>query len=309
MNFTEKYEGILGKLFPALEIKDLAEVDFGWSSQILLVNMAYVVKIPKTVEAANGIEKEMSLTSLIKGTLPVKVPEYVSSIFEPNLVAAAYKFIDGSMFTTQPVKDEIHALRADVHLSGNKRGLIAMQIGETLGSIHSIPQDLVGPVLEKYVTDKWEEKISSWFQECRITGEKGLYPDELRICNEFLDTLEEEFHGLNYSQKFIHGDFGGWNMLFDPVSIIFQGLLDWADSRIGDPAKDFTELIYDFGEPFSREILLHYGEERDPDIMERAKLYLKLAGFQDLEYGLNTGSEFFIERGKRSILRELKNFS
>ncbi len=306
---AKDYKDILGRLFPALEIKHQSEVDIGWSSQILLVNGEYVVKIPKTREASTGIEKEMSITEAIRDTLSVLIPEYVASIFNDELVAAAYRFIEGSMFTTQPVKGEIEVLNPTAYLGSDKRSEVARQIGETLSFIHSIETGIVEPVLKRYVTDNWEEKISSWFLECRKIAEMGLSPEELAISRKFLDNLEKSFNNFNYTRKFIHGDFGGWNMLFDPETLKFTGLLDWADSRIGDPARDFTELLYDFGEPFTLEILHHYGIERDPGIMERAKLYLRLAGFQDLKYGMETGSEFFTKRGKMSIIEELKNFA
>ncbi len=308
METRENFKALVGKLFPDLHIAEIKEIDIGWSSYILEVNGKYIVKVPKSKESAEGIEKEMLITNALRNMIPLSIPHYISSISTDTLVAASYELIQGSMFTTQPVQEEFRIINPSLYRDSSFLRGVAKQIGETLHSIHSIQRDVVEPVLKRFITDTWEEKMSGWFQECRSIGEKGLSHDDITVSRRFLDALEEAFLNIKFEEKFIHGDYGGWNMLFDPATLHFTGLLDWADSRIGDPAKDFTELIYDFGEPFVKDILHYYGETVDPTIIERAELYLKLAGFQDLDYGMRTGSEFFLERGKRDILNELKNF-
>lgn len=299
---------IVAKMFPLEVFEKILEVDVGWSSRILLLDSKYVVKIPKTIEAGAGIEKEAEITKILESRIPVTIPHYVTFLRNESLKAASYEFLRGVMLTTQPVGESAATIDVRTLLKGENRNSVANQIGALLRSIHSVEPDLVREVLDKYVTDTWEEKILSWLGKCREVARKGFDRSELDKCENLIDNIEHSFSEMEFQKKFIHGDFGGWNMLYDPGENEIVGLLDWADCRIGDPAKDLTELIYDFGEPFAEDVLSHYGKVKDPDMMTRAKLYLRLSGFQDLEYGLSTGNDFFTERGFAAIRKELDSF-
>ncbi len=293
-------------MFPEMPVESIRMVDFGWTNQILVLDRRYVVKIPRFPEAARWVEKEIELTRELRGTIPVRIPAYVGTLYNGNLVAAAYDFLEGSLFTTQPVDEGVDKVEPANYLVGDLGQDIAGQIGSILSSIHNVPLARVEKILERHVESDWDTKIINWISQCKKTAER-VFQGQLRDrCVGFLSSIETEFSGFGFKQKFIHGDFGGWNMLFSPEQARLTGLLDWADARLGDPAKDFTELIYDFGRGFAEKVLDQYGRDGDPEIISRAELYLKLNGFQDLEFGLEKKSEFFTERGKRAILAELE---
>lgn len=289
-----------------METESVRSIDFGWTNQILVLDSKYVIKIPRYQEAAKWVEKEIEITGELRSTFPVSVPSYVNTLYNGSLVAAAYEFMKGSLFTTQPVDEGIEKSDPKMFIGGNSGLNIAKQLGTILSSIHDVDPNRVTQILKKYVDDDWDTKIADWIAQCRKTCEDVFIGTDKLSCGQLLNSIENEFSELKFSQKFIHGDFGGWNMLFYPEEAKIIGILDWADSRIGDPAKDFTELIYDFGRGFAGKILDQYGQDKDPHILERAELYLKLNGFQDLEYGLKTESAFFTERGKAAVMAEIE---
>ncbi len=306
LEIPESSRDIIERMFPGMEAESVQSINFGWTNQILVLGSKYVIKIPRYPEAAKWVEKEIEITTKLRGTIPVGIPSYVNTLYNGKLVAAAYEFMEGSLFTTQPVDGGIQKSDPMMYLSESSGHGIAKQLGTILSSIHDVAPNQVTDILKKYVDDDWDTKITGWIKQCRKTCEQVFSGTQKEKCGELLDSIETEFSDLKFIQKFIHGDFGGWNMLFDPEETKIIGILDWADARIGDPAKDFTELIYDFGRDFAGMILDHYGRNRDPRILDRAELYLKLNGFQDLEYGLEKKSAFFTERGKEAVLAELK---
>lgn len=308
MELPENSLNIIHRLFPETDTGHITSIDFGWTNQILVVNSKYVVKIPRYSHAARSVEKEMEITGKLNGRLPVGIPKYINRLYNKELVAAAYDFIEGAVFTTQPVEDGMEIIDPSKFINGNAGDSIAEQIGKILSSIHEVSTELVGVIIEKYVKDTWDSKIINWIGRSRKICKKAFLGSEMEKCCAFMNSLESEYSKLKFDQTFIHGDFGGWNMLFDPVELKFTAILDWADSRFGDPAKDFTELIYDFGSEFASKVLTYYSRKDDPGIIKRAEFYLKLSGFQDLEYGLEKKFEFFTERGKKAVLEELKNF-
>lgn len=308
MDAQPDYIDIVHRMFPGEKFKTTSRIEFGWTSSIILLDRKYVVKIPRTDWAALGVEKEMAVTGYLDGHIPVKVPHYIGSIRENALKAASYEFLGGLLFTNQPVDPAADSVKADHYINGENSKSIAHQIGEILSAIHSVDIASLAEPPNRYVSETWDEKIGDWLGRCRKISSMFFTGIEVSKCENFLEPLEDRFSKFKFRERFIHGDFGGWNMLFDPVKAKITGLLDWADSRYGDPAKDFTELIYDFGPEFTMEVKKHYKYETDSEIMERAKFYLSLSGFQDLEFGLNTDSQFFTNRGAESIRREISKF-
>lgn len=294
------------KLFPGLKIEEITINEMGWSSQVLILNNSYVVKIPRNDEAAESLDKEIEITGLLSNQVPVDIPNYVARIGENLVEGAAYDQLPGLLFTTQPVPAEIPKMEP-LSLSEIEQDHIAGQMGTLLHSIHSIDRELVEHILHDYVKDSWKEKIDTLLLRSKNISRKAYVDEELNEVLEFLTHMEREFHGLELEEKFIHGDFAGWNMLYGSENNTITGLLDWADSRFGDPARDFTELIYDFGWNFAEKVVSAY-DPADRKVMERAAFYLKFAGFQDLEYGMETGNDFFTDRGFKTIKKELSEF-
>ena len=62
------------------------------------------------------------------------------------------------------------------------------------------------------------------------------------------------------------------------------GVIDWGDSRIGDPALDFDWLLHHH--PRADEILAAYEGTVDGGFRERALFYHRLAPWYEADYGL-----------------------
>lgn len=301
MSPGQKINEIIHSLIPGAEITALEEVNIGWSSRIYILNGEYAIKLPKTKSGSREVEKEMKITHAIRALLPVAVPRYVSMMHGGPQDAYAYMFIPGTMLTRKPLEHNGKNFDPTTVPDRSLYVSIQKQLSGILAAIHGIGISVVRDTLQEFDGETWSETYTLLGAKFSKSLSKA-FPGRARLEAEtLLENIISSISSSRFAEKFIHGDFGGWNILFDENSGKITGLLDWGDCRLGDPAVDFTEMIYDYGETYAREVLAYYGQESEKTLLERAKLYLKLEGFRDLHYGLETGSKDFIEKGRKNI--------
>lgn len=304
--YSETIE-LIHTLFPGEEIAELTPISVGWNSHVYILNQKFVIKTPKTRSAVEGIEKEMALAESLRAYLPVQLPKYVSKAKVGDISGFAYNLIKGKMMTTTSLSgDESHI--DPTKISDRKLySSIQKQLAGILSSIHSIESQPVAEILAKFENETWSESYLRVGKKFDVALQKVFHDESLFSARSLLAETIERIAHCDFQQKFIHGDFGGWNIIYDEDRKEINGILDWADSCIGDPALDFTELIYDYGEHYAREVLGFYLKSNDPtDFMERAKLYLRLEGYRDLHYGVVTNSPEFVAKGIKNIEKMLK---
>lgn len=297
---------IIHSLFPGVGIQSLEEVNIGWNSRILILNGEYTIKLPKTRSGLKGIRKEIRITDAIRGNIPVAIPEYLSTSEGIAKEAFAYRFISGTMLTKKPLGnisnnfDPTSVSDHELYIS------IQKQLADILTSIHGIQINLVRDIFKEYVGETWAETYEKLGKKFVKDLEKAFHGQKLDDAKASLEKTVFSITASRFPEKFIHGDFGGWNIIYRTDLKKISGVVDWADCRIGDPALDFAELIYDYGEPYAEEVLGFYGHHAGKGFMDRARLYLKLEGFRDLHYGIATDSAEFVEKGRKKIMG-LKN--
>lgn len=294
----EDLTGILDALLPGIVIGALDHVKMGWTNEIYVVNGEYVVKVPRNPENSASLRKEVALTSLLRDLVAFPVPEYVSQTFEPR-AAAVYRRIRGDVLTTHGFMGE--ASISPQTLTPDQREVSALQIADIINSIHGIVDLKVVGLLHQIGERNWSEQISSKVMVSKQIAEKHFTGDFLEKSLGALDGLERALKRHDYRHCFIHGDFGGWNLLYDHNTACITGVLDWEDACMGDPASDFADLIYDFGEDYAAKIFDNYAHEKDENMVERAELYILLNGFRDYEYGVANKVQSLEEGGFASI--------
>lgn len=292
---------IIHSLLPAVEVRNLREVNVGWNSRVYILNDEFAIKFPKTRTGLRGIQKEMRVTETIRGLIPVEVPRYMGAAGGSDAGAFTYSYIPGKMMTRRELGEGEYSFDP-TSVSG--RGLyrsIQRQLASILVAVHGVDGNLVREILLEFGEETWKESYERLRDKFMKPLEKAFHGRELMSAKALLEDTIETITSGRFPEKFIHGDFGGWNIIFDEGREKISGLLDWADCRMGDPALDFTELIYDYGEQYSREVLGLYDSNAGSQFMDRAGTYLKLEGYRDLHYGIATDSRDFLEKGKRSI--------
>jgi aminoglycoside phosphotransferase (APT) family kinase protein len=274
----------LQKSFPDLPaIPSLAILGEGFSSLAVETPDEIVFRIPRTPEAGARYAREFQLLPLIKPHLPVAIPE--PRWYRPASVLFPYGVIGYPKLSGHP-------LDFDDLLNPVLQPAYAAQIATILVALHQTPtasfplqdhwpvlyqswqnqREVVMPVLKEVLRIDEYRRVAAWWQEF-------LPDDDLRA----------------YSPVLIHGDFWFGNLLIEKNQI--TGLIDFENIALGDPALDFTPLLY-LGENFFRQVLDSYQQQGshplDSGFEHRLRSLWSVREFGGLDYAIryNDRDEF-----------------
>jgi aminoglycoside 2''-phosphotransferase len=101
----------------------------------------------------------------------------------------------------------------------------------------------------------------------------------------------------------IHADLCDDHILCDPERQQLNGIIDWEDATLGDPALDFVGLAYIAGwEPVKR-VLSAYRGPVEGTFRQRIAFYLGAIPFHQIFIGLQTGNQNHIREGVDALSR------
>jgi aminoglycoside phosphotransferase (APT) family kinase protein len=237
--------------------KAIVEIDDGYDFEVAIVDNSWVFRFPRRQGVEEALELEIALLPALAPSLPVQVPmfEYVSR--DPFFVG--YRLIRG-----EPLVDE------------DAEGVRAV-----LQTLHGFE----GSGLPADAPD-WVEAYRDQCEEF----ERLVFPlldSEQRARGRRLFCEVETLVG--FDPVLLHGDLGPEHLLVRDGRL--AGVIDWGDSRIGDPALDHAWLL---NGPFAE-------WDVDPDLRRRARFYHRLAPWYEAHYGLFTNQPANVERGLAGI--------
>ncbi|WP_280513357.1 aminoglycoside phosphotransferase family protein [Planococcus glaciei] len=231
----------------------------GWENDMVLINNQLVFRFPKTEQVTECVKIETRLLhDLQKQTsLNLKVPQptllYCS---KQQLVCSCYDLIEGDAgIDSREVASEDNARR----------------LGEFLTQLHGMPEPVYLPV--RHTRLFWEKFY------CDI---KQLIFPQLSI-EERLDIQDTFDHFFAISSEtttrtVIHGNLTASNLLVDVKNKQINGVIDFADAQIGDPAFDFAGIYWNYGATFTRMALDHCNGSAD-----RKSLWQRVEKFYGLQ--------------------------
>ena len=106
-------------------------------------------------------------------------------------------------------------------------------------------------------------------------------------------------HLYNFEPTLRHGDFGGGNLLYDPITLSVPAVIDFGMTTLGDPAIDFSGIM-SFGEDFCRDCDTVYPELKT--MVDRVKFYQGTFALQEALIGAETGDIEAYKRGMEQYL-------
>lgn len=231
-----------------------------------------MVKAPKSALAATSLGTEVRALRLLKNvSLPFRVNSYLgetstSAIFK----ALVFEYIPGATLDLQGV-------RLDDAIIGN--------LGLAIARIHTIPLNLVADAgLPDYDPQHTGRTMLQEFDRMADTG---------RVHPALLERWQSALLDINlfrYQPTVIHGDLDFEKILTDGNQV--QGINDWSNLAIDDPAKDLS-FLFSNNLDIANAVLLAYEStlRADRNIRQRATLYAELAFGQFLLTSLASGDE------------------
>jgi aminoglycoside phosphotransferase (APT) family kinase protein len=245
-------------------------VQDGYDFEVALVDAEWAFRFPRRAEVAEALEVEIVLLPALARALPIAVPRFEHVLREPELVVV-YRLIEGG-----PIVDE------------DPVGVAAF-----LSALHAFDPD--GLPVER---PKWRE----WYVEQCARFERTvmplLDPDERRRAETFLGGVER-LDG--FAPTLLHADLGSVHLLCRVGRLV--GVIDWGDTRVGDPALDFDWLLHHH--PRGDEILDAYEGGVDAGFRERSLFYHRLAPWYEADYGLVVGQPEHVAAGIAEIRARL----
>jgi aminoglycoside phosphotransferase (APT) family kinase protein len=235
----------------------VAVIEDGYEFRVLVLDDMWVVRIPRREACAEMLAIEAVLLPALAPTLPVRVPEFVYAA-----EVAVYRLIDGSPLVGE--EDGVREFLAALH---------AFDVGDL-----PVPRP------------DWLETYRRQCEAFRRLVLPLLDVDE-RDRAEALFAEVETLTG--FEPVLTHSDLGPEHLLCRDGKLV--GVIDWGDTRIGDPALDYAWLL---NGPFPR-------WDVDDDLRGRSRIYHRLVPWFEAHYGVFTGQPARTERAVAAIRTRL----
>lgn len=284
---TINFIGNIKSVYPQLHIDSYTPNDVGQNNDVFIVNDALVFRFPKYKKGIEQLRKETAILNYISEYISIPIPDPIYSSLEGleiGKVFTGYKLIPGAPLW----KDHFIEIKNTEVLNS-----LSITLVQFLLELHSTPLDGISDNLKLDYKHPAEE-MSQLLQQI----EGNLFPfirqeAQKEITQSFEKFLEAD-SVQNLEMTLIHGDFGASNILWVPESKEISGVIDFGNTRIGDPAYDFAGILSSYGEDFFNMCIQRYPNGQS--ISERVKFYKSTFALQEALHGfLHHNQEAFEE--------------
>jgi aminoglycoside 2''-phosphotransferase len=266
---TQQMIDIVLQTNPEIHIDTVTSFTNGWDNDILLVNDEVVFRFPKTKETASKVIDEAALMNQLIVKKPIlKVPEYDMVLQDGKFIGVKYDYIKGE---------------SDLQPSFHQDN--ARLIGDFLTKLHSIEPSVLKETNIRPVHTK------KYWEELNDSVEAFIFPhisssEKTAIQNLFTNFFSDSLFATHQTVP-IHGDLTTSNIIFNKKTGLVNGIIDFTDAQLGDPAFDFAGLYWAFGPDFTREVLSHYQSGENEAIFNRVQDFYGLQPvFHELLYAV-----------------------
>ncbi|MGY0694427.1 aminoglycoside phosphotransferase family protein [Virgibacillus sp. FSP13] len=247
---------------PELKINHIQFNQTGWDNDIIVINEDIVFRFPKNNDIARKVQSEAKLmTELNRVKSAVAVPNYKTLYDDRNqLKCVYYKYIHGTSLKEYGPRN----------LQNKTKN--AKVIGEFLSELHCV-KNKVGNFQSVQIYDYWNDLYTSVKEDIFPFLNKIQQQEIHQTFSGFIDLYPKQL----FQKSIIHGDLGASNIIYDNQKGLINGIIDFTDAQLGDPAFDFAGFYWDIGPTFTRNVLSYYnGSESVESLYDRVKNFYGL---------------------------------
>ena len=257
------------EIFPALEISSIRSVADGLINDVLVVNEDLVFRFPRNQDwGVKLFANEIKIIELARRYVEIPLPvfEYKSDDL------AVYRFIKGDALRREDI----------LKLSIGEQERIARELARFLKCFHEIPpleleRHEIAPSDVNRSRDVWLKL----YENVRKELFPSMMPHVRESVSEHFAPLLRDENFMDYAPRLINGDFAPYHIIFDRAARRINGIIDFGTAGIGDPAADFSCIIYNYGESFLARMAKSYPEIETA--VRRARFW---AGTVELQWAL-----------------------
>ncbi len=285
-NWDGVVRDVVARHLPRLPVETVEALGAGRDNAAYAVNGTLVVRfnIERDPDRrAELVAGEGELLEMVAAVSPLAVP--VPRFVDTDAGCIAYDKLPG-----------IPLLALPPHDIAPHTGAIAGALGAFLAALHALPLDRMARLV-----DPDDVPMRDWRREA--AEYHAMLADHVPPARRdaVLRFLAAEPPPADYEPVFSHNDLGIEHVLVDPATWRITGVIDWTDAAIVDPALDFGRLHRDLGPAALTTALCHYRGAEPAAIAERAAFYARCTVFEDLEHGLATDQQSYVEKCRASL--------
>lgn len=279
-------------VYPQLQIESYTPIDIGQNNDVLIINGSLVFRFPKYQKGIEQLRKETEILKYIRDFISIQIPNPIYSSFEKlevGKVFTGYELIKGVSLW----KDSIIGIQNNELLKS-----LSMQLVQFLLELHTIPKDYISNLSELDYKHPIEE-VSKLYKEIKSNLFTFIRKEAQKEITQSFSTFLESNSVRNLDMTLIHGDFGASNIIWLPETKEISGIIDFGNTRLGDPAYDFVGILSSYGEDFFNMCIKLYPGGKS--ICERVKFYKSTFALQEALHG-------FLHKDKQAFDEGIKEY-
>lgn len=286
----EQARGLVERHFPDLAPARLELLGQGWDNTAYVVNGALVFRFPRRSAFAGLLRAEVEI-------LPRLAPHLPLPVSCPTLSAEGGEEFP-FLFAGYPLIPGTTACR--LSWSEAQREACAAPLGHFLAALHGIPvsdADLArgpGDRMEKANLPRRVAMVRE--RLAGLTGRGGPVP--LPEVVRAMEALQET-PPWGRRPCWVHGDFYLRHLIADEARRL-QGVIDWGDVHLGDPALDLS-IAFTFLPAAARETFRAAYGPIDADTWERSRFRALFYGAVLYHYGVEARDEAIRAAGEYAL--------
>jgi aminoglycoside 2''-phosphotransferase len=229
--------------------------DDGLVNDVLIVNEELVFRFARDDAGRRALEREARLLAFVRPRVSLPIPE----VLQQHKDCIVYRFIPGVPLDRQRLLAQ----------DASTRKALLQQLGRFLHELHGLPGDaVIGPV-------KAASGMAEDYEKLYQGIERELLPCMMIWARDwarelFRPALDGSLD-LSYAPAVIHGDVTPYHLCFDLTTDRLNGVIDFGNAGLGDPALDLGSIIMAFGEGSLRQMGSVYPALSD--LVDRARFH------------------------------------
>lgn len=275
---------LIHRYYPEYRIKQHEVIQSGWDNIVLKVNGTHIFRFTRRQNVVKQFSKELTILPILLQHLELSVPQ-------PEFIQTGDTmphFMGYRMIPGEPLYPDI--------VRRNTQQAVSV-ISQFLLELQSIPIEKLRTTIPFTSAEMWRDDYTL----LHIQVKEKVYP---LINSETQSTISDTFNEfLVEKQNFmfqpvvVHRDLSNEHIL--QVSEKITGVIDWGDACLGDPAFDYTGLLYDYGSRFIEKLLSLTGHPES--FINRVDFYVKMIPLHNMLYWLEMNNQKQIKKGLDSI--------
>lgn len=260
----------------------------GQYNDVIIVNSSLLFRFPRYTESLNTLKRSTALLRALQGHLPLPVPNPVYAHLDTAEIGqafAGYALLPGEAIN-------IYSLESNYDSAVCQR--LADQLADFLKALHSIPPQILPADIainddHAHYTDLYHRVREKLFPL--------MHPDAHQTIEHDFEAYLSDDRNFDFPRHLIHGDFGTGNILFDPETRTFTGVIDFDFAGLGDITYDLG-AIYGFqgrGAAFAQRLFRRYPELEVA--MPRVKFRVSTYLLYEALFGVENNEPELVESG------------